>query len=76
MQIKHKLLIMKRILTIAAGVLLAGSAMAQVNEFQVAVDRFAHADYLRNASVGVCVMDVDSGTVLASNAPDLAITTA
>ena len=67
---------MKRILTIAAGVLLAGSAMAQVNEFQVAVDRFAHADYLRNASVGVCVMDVDSGTVLASNAPDLAITTA
>ena len=67
---------MKRILTIAAGVLLAGGAMAQVNEFQVAVDRFAQADYLRNASVGVCVMDVDSGTVLASNAPDLAITTA
>ena len=50
--------------------------MAQVNDFQVAVDRFAHAPYLRNASVGVCVMDIDSGAVLASNTPDLAITTA
>ncbi|MGN0213467.1 MAG: D-alanyl-D-alanine carboxypeptidase/D-alanyl-D-alanine-endopeptidase [Muribaculaceae bacterium] len=67
---------MKRILNLAISALLAGSLMAQVNNFQNAVDCFTRADYLQNASVGVCVMDINTGEVLASNTPDLAITTA
>lgn len=54
----------------------ASSITSWANDFQDAVDRFAHADYLHNASVGVCVLDLASGEVVAANREDLAITTA
>ena len=45
-------------------------------EPQTAVDRFAGDSDLRHASVGVAVMSIDSGKIIASNHLDLAITTA
>ena len=43
---------------------------------QAAVDRFALAPSLRYGSVGVCVMRIDSGTVVAAHTPDEACITA
>lgn len=67
---------MKRTIFLTLCALIACTLAAQTNNFQAAVDRFSRADYLKNASVGVCLMDIASGEVLASNTPDLAITTA
>ncbi|MGN1245869.1 MAG: D-alanyl-D-alanine carboxypeptidase/D-alanyl-D-alanine-endopeptidase, partial [Muribaculaceae bacterium] len=43
---------------------------------QAAVDRFAFHPSLRYGSVGVCVMRIDSGTVVAAHTPDEACITA
>ncbi len=43
---------------------------------QTAVDRFALHPSLRHGSVGVCVMRIDSGTVVAAHTPDEACITA
>lgn len=43
---------------------------------QAAVDRFAFDPSLRYGSVGVCVMRIDSGTVVAAHTPDEACITA
>ncbi|MGM9803848.1 MAG: D-alanyl-D-alanine carboxypeptidase/D-alanyl-D-alanine-endopeptidase [Muribaculaceae bacterium] len=64
----------KSILLFIAGAMCAFAAAAQ--DFQQAIDRFAGRPYMRNASVGVCVASTATGEVLASNQPDLAITTA
>ena len=64
----------RRLLTIA---LAAASAMTIVaHDFQGAVDRFVNQNIFKNASVGVCVLRLDSGTVVAANAPHQSLITA
>ena len=67
---------MKHSLILAIALAAASSVAAWANDFQTAIDRFARAEYMQNASVGVCVMDLASGDVLAANSENLAITTA
>ena len=64
----------RRLLTLA---LAAASALTIIaNDFQGAVDRFVNQNIFRNASVGVCVLRLDSGTVVAANAPHQSLITA
>ncbi|MGN0229800.1 MAG: D-alanyl-D-alanine carboxypeptidase/D-alanyl-D-alanine-endopeptidase [Muribaculaceae bacterium] len=57
--------------------LAAASALTIIaNDFQGAVDRFVNQNIFRNASVGVCVLRLDSGTVVAANAPHQSLITA
>ena len=56
---------MKHSLILAIALAAASSVAAWANDFQTAIDRFARAEYMQNASVGVCVMDLASGDVLA-----------
>ena len=54
----------------------ASALYLAANDFQSAVDRFANQSMFRNASVGVCILDLDSGNVLAANAPHQSLITA
>lgn len=64
----------RRLLTLA---LAAASALTIIaNDFQGAVDRFVNQNIFQNASVGVCVLRLDSGTVVAANAPHQSLITA
>ncbi len=67
---------MKRIASTLAIVLVASVALAQSITPQEAVDRFVGGSSLRNASVGVMFMSIDSGKVIASANPDLSVITA
>ena len=67
---------MKHSLILAIALAAASSVAAWASGFQAASERFARAEYMQNASVGVCVMDLASGDVLAANSENLAITTA
>lgn len=55
---------------------LLATTVAWGMEPQEAVNRFAQASILRHASAGVAVMRLDSGTIVASNLLNQAITTA
>ncbi len=67
---------MKRITSTLAILLVALAALAQSITPQQAVDRYVNDASMRNASVGVMFMSVDSGKVIASANPDLGVITA
>jgi len=63
----------------AGGLLLVLSYCAVVSgqsSMQRAIDALAAAPQMRHASLGVCVIDVKSGKVIASHQPDLSLTPA